>query len=195
MSFVSREFLLILNFKIIIKNISSILMQNIKKTKLSIKIAIFLLNFSTIFHEKLIIVWIHTETHIVDNLKINLLIKIDNLTFNKIFINLARQITTFRKYQNVEIVFFITVKADYQISQSVYANAKIVISSHTQTWILIRTCENLFKNHDYIFDFKSDSLLFYIHAMNFFLSFAHVINKMNKSVVISRRMWVDTLTE
>ena len=59
---------------------------------------------------------IHAETHIVDNLKINLLIEIDNLTFNRIFIDLARQIATFRKCQNAEIVLFITVKADHQIS-------------------------------------------------------------------------------
>ena len=76
---------------------------------------------------------IHAEMHIVDNLKINLLIKIDNLTFNEIFIDLARQITTFRKCQNAEIVLFIIVKTNYQISQSVYANTKIVISSHMQT--------------------------------------------------------------
>ena len=64
-----------------------------------------------------------------------------------------------------------------------------------QTQILIRTHRNLFKNCDYIFDFKSDSLSFYIHAMNFSLSFTHVINKTNKSVVISRRAWVNTLAE
>ena len=60
---------------------------------------------------------------------------------------------------------------------------------------MIKICENLSKNCDYIFDFKSDSFLFYIHAMNFFLSFTHAINKMNKSVIISRKTWVDTLTE
>ena len=170
-------------------------MWDIKKTKSSIKIAIFLLNFSATFHEKIIIVWICAETHIVDNLKINLFIKIDNLTFNRIFINLARQITTFEKCQNAEIVLFITVKADYQISWSVYANTKIVISSHMQTQISIRTCRNLSKNHDYIFDFKLDSLLFYIHTMNFFLSFTHMINKTDKSVIISRRVWVNILAE
>ena len=51
------------------------------------------------------------------------------------------------------------------------------------------------KSTFYIFDFKSDLFLFYIHAMNFFFSFMHVINKMNKSVVISRKMQVDTLTK
>ena len=195
MLLVSREFLLILSFKIIIKNISSILMQDIKKIKLSIKIAIFLLNFSATFHEKSVIVWICAEAHIVDNLKINLLIEIDNLTFNKIFINFARQIVTFEKCQNAEIVLFIIIKADHQISWSVYANTKIVISSHTQTWILIRTCENLSKYYDYIFDFKSDLLSFYIHTMNFFLSFTHMINKTNKSVIISKKTQVNILTE
>src|SRR5436190_3120272 len=126
MSFVSRKFLLTLNSKIIIKNILSILMQNIKKTKLSIKIIIFQLNFSATLYKKLIIMQIHTKAHIIDNLKINLLIRIDNLTFNRIFINLARQITTFEKCQNAEIVLFITIKTDHQISQSVYANIKIV---------------------------------------------------------------------
>ena len=133
--------------------------------------------------------------YIVDNLKINLFIEIDNLTFNRIFIDLARQITTFEKCQNAEIIFFITVKADHQISWSIYANAKIIISSHMQTWILIRTHRNLFKNHDYIFDFKSDSLLFYIHAMDFSISFTHMINKTDKSVVISRKAQVDILAE
>ena len=91
-------------------------MQNIKKTKSSIKIAIFLLNFSATFHRKLIIVQIYAKTHIVDNLKINLLIEIDNLTLNEIFIDFARQSTTFRKCQNAEIILFITIKTDHQIS-------------------------------------------------------------------------------
>ena len=116
MSFVSKEFLLTLSSKIIIKNISSILMQDIKETKSSIKIAIFLFNFSATLHKKLIIVQIHTEAHIIDNLKINLLIRIDNLTLNRIFIDFARQITTFKKCQNAEIVLFIIVKADHQVS-------------------------------------------------------------------------------
>ena len=97
MLLISRKFLLILNFKIIIKNISSIFMQNIKKTKSSIKITIFLFNFSAILHKKLIIMQICAEMHIVDNLKINLLIEINNLIFNRIFINLARWIATFEK--------------------------------------------------------------------------------------------------
>ena len=115
-SLVSREFFLTLSSKIIIKNILLILMQDIKKIKSSIKIAIFLFNFSATFYRKFIIMQIHTKIHIVDNLKINLFIEIDNLILNKIFINLAKQITTFRKCQNAEIVLFITVKADHQIS-------------------------------------------------------------------------------
>ena len=75
-------------------------MQDIEEAKLSIKIAIFLLNFSAIFHRKSVIVQIYAEMHIVDNLKINLLIEIDNLTLNKISINFAKQITTFEKCQN-----------------------------------------------------------------------------------------------
>ena len=91
-------------------------MQDIKKTKSLIKIAIFLFNFSATFYEKSVIMQICTETHIIDNLKINLLIEINNLILNKIFINLARQITIFEKYQNIEIVLFITVKTNHQIS-------------------------------------------------------------------------------
>jgi hypothetical protein len=124
-----------------------------------------------------------------------LLLEIDNLTLNRIFINLVKQIATFEECQNTEIVFFITVKTDYQISQSVYANMKVIISSHTQIQISIRTHRNLSKNYDYIFDFKSDFLSFYIHTMNFSLFFTHAVNKMNKSVVISQKAQIDTLAE
>src|SRR5437763_1713090 len=58
-----------------------------------------------------------------------------------------------------------------------------------------KNMKNLSKNHDYIFDFKSDLLSFYIHTMNFSLLFAHTVNKTDKSVIISQQAQIDTLTE
>ena len=68
-----------------------------------------------------------------------------------------------------------------------YINAKVIISSHSEIHIFIKTHETfkLLKNQNYIFKSKSDLLIFYIHAMNALLSFAHTINIIKKSVIIS----------
>ena len=71
----------------------------------------------------------------------------------------------------------------------------MILSFAITSHLTIKTCRNFSKNHDYIFDFKSDSLLFYIHAMDFSISFTHMINKTDKSVVISRKAQVDILAE
>ena len=63
----------------------------------------------------------------------------------------------------------------------------MIILFYSEIHIFIKTHETfkLSENQDYIFKFKSDSFIFYIHAMNALLSFAHTINIIKKSVIIS----------
>ena len=127
------------------------------------------------------------KTHIVENLKINLLLKIDNLVSQEVVIDFIKQQIVISTCSNATIKLNINAKFSHQLTHSVYIDAKIIVLSHSEVCILIRTCETfkLSENQDYIFELKSDLLIFYIHTMNALLSFAHAINIIKKSVIIS----------
>src|SRR5436190_21609737 len=129
------------------------------------------------------------KTHIIKNLKINLLLKINNLVLQEIIIDFIKQQAIIDVCSNTIIKFNISIKSSHQLTCSVYINIKMIVSSHSEIHIFIRTYETfkLSENQNYIFEFKSDLFIFYIHAMNALLSFAHTINITAKSVIILQR--------
>ena len=130
------------------------------------------------------------KTHIIKNLKINLLLKINNLILQEIIIDFIKQQAIIDVCSNTIIKFNISIKSSHQLIHSVYINTKMIVSSHLEICILIKTCKTfkLSENQNYIFKLKSDSLIFYIHVINALLSFVHAINIIKKSVIISQRM-------
>ena len=137
------------------------------------------------------------KTHIIENLKINLFLKIDNLVSQKIIIDFIKQQAIIDICSNTIVKLNISAKSNHQLTYSVYINTKMIDSSHSKIHIFIKTYRifKLSENWDYIFKFKSDSLIFYIHVMNVLLLFAHAINIIKKSVIISQKMQVETITK
>ena len=116
---------------------SSIFIHDIESIKSSTEFMTFKLHFSVIFNENFILVQIQIEAHIVDDLKINLLLSIDNMTSENIIIDLAQKQAIFELCKNIIVKLNITSKSNHQVTCSIYSNAKVVVSSHLEVKISI----------------------------------------------------------
>ena len=138
MILISRRFLQSQNSAIEINLISSISLHDIENVKSSMKFIIFKLHFSVILNRNLILVQIQIEAHVINDLKINLLLDIDNITLKNIIIDLAWKQAMFELCKNVIIKLNIIFKSNYQVTCFIYSDTKIVILLHSEVRILIQ---------------------------------------------------------
>ena len=139
----------------------------------------FKLYFSVFLNKKLIIAQIQVETHVMNNLKANLLLNIDNMIFKDIILNLSQKQAIFKLCDNVIMKLNMTSKLNHQAHHSVYSNINVIISSNSEVKILIQQHQSLMKfssDRNYIFESTLEQLVFYIHVMNAALLFVHMIN-------------------
>ena len=91
MTLISRKFLQAQNSIIFIQSTCSISIQNIEKAESITEFMNFKLHFSVFLNEKLIIAQIQVEAHVMNNLKANFLLSIDNMTFKDIILDLFQK--------------------------------------------------------------------------------------------------------
>ena len=184
---VNRAYLKEQNADYVSFKISLILVCDVRQANSFTEVVIFHLNFEAQLNSKFMITKMKIEAHIIDNLRINLFLEINNLVSQEVVIDLIKQQAVISACSNIIVKINISAKSSHQLIHSVYINVKMIILSHSEIHILIRIYKifKLSENQDYIFKLKSDLLIFYIHVMNVLLSFTHIINIIKKSVIIS----------
>ena len=109
----------------------------------------FKLHFSVTFDKNFILVQIQIEAHVVDDLKTNLLLSIDNMTSKNIIIDLTQKQAIFELCKNAIVKLNIIFKLNHQVTHSIYSNTKIIVLSYLKIKILIQ-------QHKFITKFSSD---------------------------------------
>ena len=97
----------------------------------------FKLYFSVFLNEKLIIAQIQVEAHVMNNLKANFLLDIDNMTLKNIILDLSQKQAIFELCNNVIIKLNMISKLNHQAHCSVYSDANVVVSSNSEVKISI----------------------------------------------------------
>src|SRR5437773_8715307 len=100
MILISRKFLQSQNSTIEINSMFSIFIHDIRNVKSSMKFVTFKLHFSVTLNRNLILVQIQIKAYVVDDLKVNLLLDINNMTLKNIIIDFAQKQAIFRLYKN-----------------------------------------------------------------------------------------------
>ena len=90
MTLVNRAYLKEQNTDYILFKTFLISVWDVRQANSSIKVAIFHLNFKAQLNGKSVVAKIKIEAHIINNLKINLLLGIDNLAPQEIVIDLSK---------------------------------------------------------------------------------------------------------
>src|SRR5436190_2961972 len=97
----------------------------------------FKLHFSVFLNEKLIIAQIQVEAHVVNNLKANFLLNIDNMISEDIILDLSQKQVIFKLCDNMIMKLNMISKLNHQAHCSVYSDANIIVSSNLKVKILI----------------------------------------------------------
>ena len=198
MTLISRKFLQAQNSIIFIQSTFSILIWSIEKAEFTAEFMNFKLYFSVFLNEKLIIAQIQVEAHVMNNLKANFLLSIDNMIFEDIILDLLWKQAIFELCDNVIVKLNMIFKSNHQVHHSIYSDANVVVSSNLKMKILIWWCWSLIKlssDRDYIFESASEQLVFYIYVMNVTLFFIYMINYTDWSVTVSWRTQIESLTK
>ena len=88
----------------------------------------FKLHFSVFLNEEFIIAQIQVEAHVMNNLKANLLLNIDNMTLKDIILDLFQKQVIFELCDNAIMKLNMTSKLNHQAHHSVYSNTNVVVS-------------------------------------------------------------------
>ena len=126
-----------------------------------------------IFDERLIIDKLRRQIYVVDELKINMLLKFDILSFEKIMINYHREVLILHYYRKM-IVTMTVILIKQKVNRMMRVFIKIIVSIHFNIMIFVRLRNHdLSKERDYMF-------LFYQQFSNRFKIkenvFSHIID-------------------
>ena len=98
----------------------------------------FKLHFSVFLNEELIIAQIQVEAHVVNDLKANFLLDIDNMISEDIILDLFQKQAIFKLCDNVIMKLNMISKLNHQAHYLVYSDANVIVSSNLKMKILIQ---------------------------------------------------------
>ena len=159
MSLIDRKYLLKTRFEINIQKIKKLIRIRNIDDKLHDNSEYVILDFY--ISEKLkdkssTVIHFCREVHIVDDFRVNVLLKFDILVSKKSVIDYQRKVIRFSCCKDLKIIIDIVFK-EQRITRSIRATVMIVVSSHAFMIMSVRIRnDRLSKNRDYSFESKND---------------------------------------
>ena len=196
---IDRQFLLTQLFNIIVYiKFKTIFVIDIDENKHEITqyVTLFIFVSNIDKNDKIVIKKITREAHIIDDLKIKMLIDINIMrlkkidvfiSFDQVFIDNC-QLTTLIKLQTSQ---------KRRIKQIIQIDKVIVISFHSQFVVSIRRFNKLsLLDRDFLFELiHCHNVFLYAHIVDAFVDVVLTRNEIDKLVILSRKYWFDTLNE
>ena len=148
-------------------------------------------------NDKIVKIIIRREIHLINNLKINMLIDNDVIDSEKWNIDNEHSKTTI---DSCDVTISIDIRRRSSIDQSMHKSMHIkktiIVSSQSEMIISIHyLVDNIFNDRDYLFESNETELILYAHLMNTFIEVILVRNDDKQVVKISRNYRLDYLTE
>ena len=134
-----------------------------------------------------------SEFYLVNDLKVNMLVRTDILTAEKVTVRLqSKKLTAvIESCQNITILLSVTTRFNTQINRTVTSNEYIMISSHSQIAVFITLFSEveLLNNRDLLFQFNNINTSFAVYAyiMNHIMSEVLIYNESDKSVILPQK--------
>ena len=143
--------------------------------------------------DQFIVAHFRREIHVINNLKIKLLLKINVMSSKRIIIDLNQRQFFIKNCQNLTIKLKIIVKNNVKIRRVIKFEKKLVVETNFIVQMSMITRENLLFDKDYLFE--SCFVDVYVHVTNSTLSFICVKNDLIVLLNISRHVKLSNLTK
>ena len=140
---------------------------------------------------------IRREIHLMNNLKINMLIDNNVIDFEKWNIDNKHSKITI---DNCDVIISIDIRRRSSINQSIYKSMHIkktiIVSSQSKMIISIHYfVDNIFNDRNYFLESNETEFILYAHFMNIFIEIIFVRNDDKQTVKISRNYRLDYFIE
>ena len=159
MSLIDRKHLIIIKLNVIIRRVNNSIRVRDIDHRLHDNSEYIELNFyilEKLSDDSTIITHFRREIHIVDDFRINVLLKINIVNFEKVVFDFDFRMITLRNRDDLQTSMNIVFK-NHRIIRVVRSIDFIIISIHTCMTVLVKIREcNLSKNRDYNFEFKQN---------------------------------------
>ena len=132
------------------------------------------------------------EAHLINDLKVNMLIDNDCIEFEKIVVNLADDTA---HIDNCDVIVVVNVKTSRIIMQiSIHARKIVIVFSQSEIAISVHYTI-IFSDRNFLFELEELNLTLYAHLVNAETRSIIVRNDEDKTVHLSRNCRVDRMTE
>ena len=136
------------------------------------------------------------ETHVVDDLKINMLIENNVIDVENFTINFQRKIVYVKE---CKITIFIEIKflKTFVVHRSIHLKKTIIVFSHVELAIFIYLLSNNFSHfRNFLFESKNvHHLLMYAYLIDVFIEIVIIRNDNDRSIQISRNIRLSKIFE
>ena len=138
---------------------------------------------------------IRREIHLVDNLKINMLIDNDVTVSEDVVLDLVKKQALIDSC-DVTIALDVRSRASHAQQRSIHVKKIIVLSSRNQMTIFIHhLVDELLVSRDFLFESDESNLILYAHIIDVDIKVVLTTNDSNSAVKISRNFRLDRLIE
>ena len=157
--------------------------------------AILSMYFDDVKNDNFVKALIRREVHLVDNLKINMLIENDVIVSEDVVFDLVKKQALIDNCE-VTIAFDVRSRVSHAQQRSIHVKKVIVLSSRNQMIISIHhLVDELLVSRDFLFEFDDSNLILYAHIIDVDIKIVLIINDSNTTVKISRNFRLDKLIE
>ena len=166
---------------------------NIDKHIINKYVIVFIIFIKKNNKENDIRVMFRRETHIMNNLKINIFMKNEIINFKKIFIDFDKNIA---RINNCNVIIFIKMRNfNKTIFKSVHLQKIIIISSRSKISILMHHFD-MSNSRDFLFELnKIFYIIVYVHVIDIIINAMILRNDFDKLIQISRNHRFDQFSE
>ena len=139
---------------------------------------------------------IHWEIHIIDDLKVNILVRTDILVSEQIDILLSQRKAVIRSCRNIELDLNVTTLLN-QTNRLLLLNDQITVSVYDSIIVQIKPLQDLLTDQDLLFESecKLADVYVYISIVDHTLTSIEVCNNFSKAVIISHHTPLSRIVE
>ncbi len=137
---------------------------------------------------------IRREVHLVNDLKVNMLIDNDILESKRFFIDDFNSRVIIVSCNDMIILIEIRIFSKNIINKVLHVRSITMISSHSIALIIIHSA-NLFTNRDFLFEFMNIDVSLYAHIIDVITNAIMTKNEFSRCIKISRNTRLDMIIE
>ena len=202
MSLIDRKHLIIIKSDVIIRRVSNSIRVRDIDHRLHDNSEYIELNFyilEKLFDDSTIIAHFRREIHIVDDFRVNVLLEVNIINFEKVVFDFDFRIITLRDCDDLQTSMNIVFK-NFRIIRVVRSIDFLIISIHICMTVLVKIREcNLSKDRDYNFEFKQNFQVlnseknFFNHITDVQIIVVQIRNVNNKSYILFKNVKINML--